>query len=176
MVLVFFGSLAPAMGSENIQQTVQVWENSANLLEVSEKIALDDLATLGTSCSWLLDRPPYKYYSCRTYRIKKGIYRTYRSDSKQKWRGKCHVFWGQIYWKWTQKSTNKIGSIFVNPGGPRYSDAAFVPTTNIRPTIWPDRQITGWKPSYYTGVGTPVEHSRKQLKSSKHPLPLTPSH
>lgn len=83
-LLVFFGSLAPAMGSENIQQTVQVWENSANLLEVSEKIALDDLATLGTSCSWLLDRPPYKYYSCRTYRIKKGIYRTYRSDSKQK--------------------------------------------------------------------------------------------
>lgn len=44
----------------------------------------------------------------------------------------------------------------MNPGGPRYSDAAFVPTTNIRPTIWPDRQITGWKPSYYTGVGTPV--------------------
>lgn len=56
------------------------------------------------------------------------------------------------WWPWY----NRVGTISVNPRGPRNSDAAFVPTTNIIPTIWPARSIVGWQSSSLTPPGTTV--------------------
>lgn len=58
-------------------------------------------------------------------------------------------------WPW-----NYVGIISKNPvtfPQPRYSDSAFVPTTDIKSTIYPNRSIAGWRPSLHTPPGTFVD-------------------
>ncbi|MBT9171801.1 MAG: hypothetical protein DDT21_00174 [Syntrophomonadaceae bacterium] len=67
-----------------------------------------------------------------------------------------HAGWvGTEVWQPTRVSNNSVGIITVNPPGPRFSDAAFVPTANVVPAIWPGRSIIGWRSSFSTPPGTP---------------------
>jgi hypothetical protein len=63
---------------------------------------------------------------------------------------------GDQVWQPTRWLWNRVGTISADPLGSRYSDAAFVPNTNIDPLVWPDRNIVGWSASYETGVGETV--------------------
>jgi len=59
--------------------------------------------------------------------------------------------WQPSRWVW-----NRVGTISASPPGHGFSDAAFVPNTNIDPLVWPDRNIVSWSASYETPTGTPV--------------------
>ena len=59
--------------------------------------------------------------------------------------------WQPSRWIW-----NRVGTISADPPGTGYSDAAFVPNSDIDPLVWPDRNIVDWSASYETEVGTPV--------------------
>lgn len=56
--------------------------------------------------------------------------------------------WQPSRWIW-----NRVGTISADPPGSRYSDAAFVPNSDVDPLIWPDRNIVDWSASYETHVG-----------------------
>lgn len=62
-----------------------------------------------------------------------------------------YIWW----WPWS----NFVGTILRNPTypPPRYSDAAFVPTTDVKAAIYPDRIIMSWMPSWETPPGTFVD-------------------
>lgn len=59
-------------------------------------------------------------------------------------------FVGDRVWQPTAWWWNRVGQISVNPAGPRYSDAAFVPNDNINAIVWRDRNTVGWRASYDT--------------------------
>lgn len=69
--------------------------------------------------------------------------------------GHCGVV-GTDVWQPSQQTNNLVGRVRLNPSGPRSSDAAFVPTTDIIPVIWPQRPIAGWLSTSYTPPGTVV--------------------
>lgn len=63
---------------------------------------------------------------------------------------------GDRVWQPTRWLWNRVGTISADPPGSRYSDAAFVPNSDVDPLIWPDRNIVDWNASYETTVGAPV--------------------
>lgn len=64
---------------------------------------------------------------------------------------------GVNVWQPTIGTNNLVGRVSVNPLGPRSSDAAFVPTTDVIAAIWLRRPIAGWQSVMYTPVGTAVK-------------------
>ncbi|MCL0091875.1 S1 family peptidase, partial [Dehalococcoidales bacterium] len=129
---------------EFIEEIVQLVDKTAKYRPLIGGIQL-------TSLAWTGD-----YYAKST-----SSFRATRTDGTVGMVMTGHAGWeGDDVWQptrlWWWPWWNKVGTISVNPPTDRESDAAFFPTTDITPTIYPDRSIVSWLSSLNTPPGTLV--------------------